>query len=327
MPMFSTVIPAYNRASLIRQTLDGALNQQDVDQEIIVVDDGSTDGTPQIVESYGSRVKLFQQKNKGAGAARNLGMLEARGEYLAFLDSDDVWFPWTLQTYQHVIENTNRPAMIVSHCSEFSDDADLAWVRRSDLSIESFKDYYAASERFFWMGCSAVVVRRDEALAAGGFREVTFEDIDLWLRMGTAPGFVVVHAPVCFGRRIHGDNISWNPRYARGIHDLVEHEKAGRYPGGETRAFERRKILGRSIRPTAVDLAQRGWARESLRLYRESFWWQMQLGRWKYLAAVPVLGAWGALRRAWSGQPAAPPRRPDPVSRISPSRQTSRSRI
>ena len=69
-----------------------------------MVDDGSADETPAVIASYGDRVRFYRQENSGPGAARNLGIQNASGEYVAFLDSDDLWFPWTLASYQAVIE-------------------------------------------------------------------------------------------------------------------------------------------------------------------------------------------------------------------------------
>lgn len=90
----TAVIPVYNRKKTIRRCIDSVLAQTYPIFEIIVVDDGSSDGTTDIIErTYGEKVTLIRQKHKGAQAARNLGIKEAKGEYIAFLDSDDEWLP------------------------------------------------------------------------------------------------------------------------------------------------------------------------------------------------------------------------------------------
>lgn len=92
-PLVSVVIPAYNCEKLIASALDSVLSETYAPFEVIVVDDGSTDGTVRILESYGDRIRLFRKTNGGPAAARNLAVSKARGEYLAFLDGDDLWLP------------------------------------------------------------------------------------------------------------------------------------------------------------------------------------------------------------------------------------------
>src|SRR5882762_3330329 len=98
--MFSVIIPSYNRAILLRSAIESVLSQRNRDFEIIVVDDGSSDGTLDYLKSLGAKITTVRQPNRGPGAARNLGARDATGTYLAFLDSDDLWFPWTLEAYR-----------------------------------------------------------------------------------------------------------------------------------------------------------------------------------------------------------------------------------
>jgi len=93
----SVVIPNCNGARYLNEAIDSVLNQSDVNVEVIVVDDGSTDGSRKILESYGDRIKVFYQENKGAPAARNLGWQNAKTQYIKFLDSDDVILPGALK--------------------------------------------------------------------------------------------------------------------------------------------------------------------------------------------------------------------------------------
>src|SRR5437867_2977202 len=112
MPFFSVIIPTFNRIQLLSRTLESVCRQQFSDYEVIVVDDGSTDGTREFLEQFTSRLKVIHQSNIGPGPARNAAAKCAEGEYLACLDSDDVWFPWSLEVYRQVIHNENAPSFI-----------------------------------------------------------------------------------------------------------------------------------------------------------------------------------------------------------------------
>ncbi len=101
----SVIIPAYNRAELIGETIESILAQTVSPYEIIVVDDGSTDGTPDVVKNFGSSVKLFRQANQGAGAARNHGFQQSIGDVIHFMDSDDLSSP---NTYEVQLNALNR---------------------------------------------------------------------------------------------------------------------------------------------------------------------------------------------------------------------------
>src|SRR5262245_42603459 len=91
-PRFSAVIPCYNGLPYITRAIESVLHQDYAAHEILVVDDGSTDGTSEALKQYAGRIKVIRIRNSGAAAARNAAIAEATGDYLAFLDSDDVWF-------------------------------------------------------------------------------------------------------------------------------------------------------------------------------------------------------------------------------------------
>src|SRR5688500_3318505 len=89
----SVIIPNHNYVHYLREAIDGVINQTYPDIEIIVVDDGSTDGSREILKSYGERIVSICQNNQGVSAARNNGVRSSRGQYVAFLDADDSWLP------------------------------------------------------------------------------------------------------------------------------------------------------------------------------------------------------------------------------------------
>jgi glycosyltransferase involved in cell wall biosynthesis len=102
MPTVSVVIPAYNAEAYLREALDSVFAQTRPPDEVVVVDDGSTDRTSEVAASYGDRVRLLRQPNRGEAAARNAGVLAARGALIAFLDADDTWLPRYLESQLRV---------------------------------------------------------------------------------------------------------------------------------------------------------------------------------------------------------------------------------
>ncbi len=103
LPLISIILPVFNREHCVRASVDSVLAQTCRDFELIVVDDGSTDGSRKILESYGDNISLLVQKNSGAGSARNAGLRAARGKWIAFLDSDDAWHPEKLATQMRLL--------------------------------------------------------------------------------------------------------------------------------------------------------------------------------------------------------------------------------
>jgi glycosyltransferase involved in cell wall biosynthesis len=294
LPLFSVIIPAYNRAGLIGRTLQSVLSQQHTDLEVIVVDDGSTDGTPDVVRSFGSRVQLLHQENKGPGAARNKGLAAAIGQYAAFLDSDDVWLPWTIATYTRVIEQHNRPAFIVGKPFIFESETDPLHAEPADLTVEVFPDYYASGDQWRWYSASSFVMNRQMLVDVGGFTDdwVNAEDADAAMRMGIAPKFAQITSPYTFGYRKHDGSAMTNmTRTLAGIRRLVDQEEAGRFPGGPGRAMERRRIITTYSRPLALDLLKRNEYPAARDLFRRTFRWNLTLGRWRFLLGFLAMWA------------------------------------
>ena len=299
--LFSIIIPAYNRRDLLRRTLDSVRAQTFTDFETIVVDDGSTDGTAEFLARQAGKVRVIQQGNSGPGAARNAGAAAAAGKYLAFLDSDDMWFPWTLATYARVIE-AGAPSLVATRHLDFSEERLLNGVHETALRSRRFGDFFSSSEYPIAVGSCLLVIERSTFLASGGFidRIINGEDIDLVLRLGQAREFVQLLDPITVGWRRHAARETENlQRSIDGMNHLVEQERSGQYPGGSGRARERQRIITRQIRPISFALLRAGRPRAAMQLYRSTLRWHQADGRWRYLGAFPLYWVGSAVRSGW----------------------------
>jgi hypothetical protein len=289
--LFSVIIPTINRLALLKKTLESVWRQRFTDFELIIVDDGSTDETLDYLRTLGTRAKVFVQSNRGPGAARNLGVRGAQGAYLAFLDSDDLWFPWSLDAYARAITTGGEPAFIAGKPLRFTAEDSLKDASDITPELRAFDDYLSSSDEWPWWGVSSFVVSRDAFTTANGFTNewINGEDADLALRLGVARRFVQVNSPFTFGYREHCDGATKNiQRTIAGIRYQLRAETAGLYPGGAGRARERRRILTRHVRPVSLECLSQKLRPEAWEFYRATFGWHVQLGRWKYLAGFPL---------------------------------------
>ncbi len=178
----SVVIPTYNRASLLPRALDSVLRQSYPAREIIVVDDGSTDETAKLLDRYGSSVIVIRQENRGVSAARNRGIEQATGEWIALLDSDDAWMPRKLRNQKEF--HHNNPALEIFQSREI-------WIRngrRVNLRKKHQKTggwIFTQSLPLCIVSPSAVIFKKSLWRETGGFDPglPVAEDYDFWLRV------------------------------------------------------------------------------------------------------------------------------------------------
>ena len=203
----SVVTPTYNRLSFLQQALASVWAQTYSNYELIVVDDGSDDGTSEYLESLGDRIKLIRQRRRGPSAARNAGVQQASGDYLAFLDSDDVWPPWTLDTYYELIR-LHKPSLVCGAVVEF--DGRLPNIEHTKTVAEHFSDFFKAADSYQFVGCGTLAVKKSVFDLVGGFDEdlTVAEDHDFLLRAGIQPGFVRIQSPMTVAYRRHMENVS-----------------------------------------------------------------------------------------------------------------------
>jgi len=193
MPKVSIIIPTYNRAKFIRQSIDSVLNQTYKNIELIVVNDGSGDNTSEIVEEYRRQypgiIKYFYQENKGPSAARNKGIKEAQGEYIAFIDSDDYFLPDFLNKCMTYLISENYDLVIPkAYYRKIWDHGEwklnLA-VREefpgniNDLYVKLFKQFVGCIKMLIKKSCFQKIGYFDESLSI-------CEDLDIWIRLSKA---------------------------------------------------------------------------------------------------------------------------------------------
>lgn len=188
----SVVIPAYNSEKRIGRAIESVLKQTRQADEIIVVDDGSTDKTAQVVRSYGDKVCLIQQENAGVSAARNAGINAAVGGWIAFLDSDDEWFETYLQKQAALLRRNpdlvwSCANFLLCYCDENKRSEKL--LREQGVALLNAKDYlddyFQAFIQKAWGCTDTVMVQKQVLIETGGFlpNQPTAEDLDLWWRI------------------------------------------------------------------------------------------------------------------------------------------------
>lgn len=213
MSTVSVIIPAYNAEKYIAETIESVLRQSYQDYEIIVVDDGSTDKTRSILESYTDRVRYFYKENGGPASARNLGIKHARGEYIALLDADDIWLPQKLEKQIEVFEKSPDIGLVHSGSIVFDD-------KNINPERIRFKDERYCSGDVFpylficnFIGNSTVVLRKTCFDAVGLFDESPgffgTEDYDMWLRISYRYAVEFIPTPLIKYRE-HANQISRN---------------------------------------------------------------------------------------------------------------------
>ncbi len=209
-PIVSVIIPTFNRGWVIREAIDSVLNQAFGSFELIVVDDGSTDNTRDILAEYKDRITLIKQRNRGVSAARNRGMDTASGKFIAFLDSDDLWLPQKLNRQIEFFDS--NPEALICQTQE-------TWLR-DGVRVNPGKRHrkisgmiFEPSLRLCLVSPSAVMIKRALFDEVGFFDESlpACEDYDMWLRVGYKHPIFLIDRPLIIKRGGHADQLSKNP--------------------------------------------------------------------------------------------------------------------
>ena len=285
MPKVSVIMPNYNYGRFLGEALQSVLGQTFADFEIIVVDDGSTDNTKEVVGSFAdTRVKYIYQENRGVSAAYNRGILASSGEYIAFLDADDVWLPQKLELQVKVLDSCPDVALV---CSDgfVLDDQTGGIIGRFWHGAKQFHGWFSPREasqnalrnllfRGVFIFESGTMVRREVFGEVGGFDESlkTHLDWEMFVRVTQRFAISTIDIPLA-KKRHHGARLSCDPQQMY---------------RGEVIALNK-VIRSGSLQPDEVKLAKRRLARLHF-LYgsRSVSDGKVKLGRERLLAAIRI---------------------------------------
>ena len=206
-PLVSVIIPTYNRGWILKEAINSVLAQDFTDFELIVVDDGSTDNTQDILSSYKEDIVVLMQDNKGVSSARNRGIVSASGQFIAFLDSDDLWLSQKLSTQVDFFK-ANPDALIYQ--------TEEKWIRNG-IRVNPKKrhkkltgDIFEPSLYLCLVSTSAVMIKHSLFEKTGMFDESlpACEDYDMWLRISCRYPVYLIDTPLIIKRGGHDDQLS-----------------------------------------------------------------------------------------------------------------------
>ena len=221
-PLVSVVIATYNMAAFLPFAIQSALAQTYRNIEVLVIDDGSTDNTADVVVPHlaNPRVRFLSQKNSGQAVAKNRGIRESGGQYVAFLDADDLWAPDKLELQLPLFAASSSVGVVYSALSRIDDKGD----RLPDIPISLHRGRVTGVMLISnFVGFGTSVVRRECFERLGLFDETLGMgiDYDLWLRISTEYEFDYVNRPLLYRREWSGQmSKNWHTRYVKGIETM-----------------------------------------------------------------------------------------------------------
>ena len=212
-PFISVIVPTYNRADFVGETIESILNQTYKYFELIIIDDGSTDNTEEVIGKFkDSRIKYIKTDNWGGPARpRNTGIKKAKGEYIAFCDDDDIWLPKKLEKQIRVFQVSNETAMLYTRFRTIEGEIISNRIFPENGMYKSgnmFKSIYLRN----LIACSSVMIRRSVLDQVGLFNTdpnlIAIEDADLWLRIALKYNIKCTDDLPLLIYRIHSQSIS-----------------------------------------------------------------------------------------------------------------------
>lgn len=276
----SVVIPAYNQARYLAEAIDSVLAQTHPADEIIVVDDGSTDETAEIARSYGQALRLLQQQNKGLAGARNAGVRVAKGEWIGLLDADDRWRPEFIERVLMAMQR-EPDADFFTASLHLIDEEGCPLAARIPVQPGRWEDPYRMLLGGSIASAGASVIRRHELDKVGGFDERfrRLEDWDISLSLARE-GAVFVGIPTALVEyRLHGQSLSTDrEKMARSLAAVAEKHVGSLGESLDHATWSQRRAWGAVHRTVAI-----------MSLSRFADWKGAWLALWRAMAIDPSL--------------------------------------
>ena len=234
IPMFSVIVPVYNHEAYLPAALDSILRQSCNDYEVVVVDDGSKDRSGQIADEYAAhhaQIHVIHQPNAGLADARNQGIARARGQWLALLDSDDLWYRQTLQNFAQCLTDHPEARLVYGYYNRLNPDGTIRL-----LSGDGRQTPATLSDLFqrMFLNPSCVCFHRELIDQVGAFDKSLRlnEDYDLFLKFGKQIQYYPVGQPTTLRRR-HAGNLSRPQGWSRVLETRVLERFVDRFGGRE----------------------------------------------------------------------------------------------
>ncbi|MCL1469349.1 glycosyltransferase family 2 protein [Argonema antarcticum A004/B2] len=230
-PLVTVVIPTYNRANLIVRATDSVIKQTYNNLEIIVVDDASTDNTAEVIKAIKDpRIRyIVYEKNGGSDKARNTGIEAATGEYIAFLDSDDVWLPNKIELQVATIQNASDPEKAVIYTQVKNDKGYEVTIQpnRAKKDTESLADYMFVYNGF--IQTSTIMLSRQLAMSVPFRSGISpHEDLDVFLRLEEAGGkYIFIQEPLSIWHNdMRSNRLTKMRDYRRSLNWIMQYESS-----------------------------------------------------------------------------------------------------
>lgn len=279
-PLVSIIIPTHNYGRFIGKTVDSALGQTYASVEIIVVDDGSTDNTRQQLAAYGERIRYIAQRCGGPSAARNFGFLSASGDYVAFLDADDIWVPQKLELQMELLRRFGDVGLVGTERFCIDEEGNRLGPSANEDAGTSYRECSFLDLLEIPVFCTSSNLFRKSCLQAVGLFDTSLqvaEDLELWLRVAAHSRIFKLAAPLT-GYRVHSGSQSKKTEFAYQHHQIVIEKVFSSLPQLRAHPAWRRIAEARMYREVA-DMRFSGGDRAGARkdLLRSCFRWPFAL--------------------------------------------------